>query len=161
VLFQYGNIPTSNQVSKIRAPVHHGKTTRVTVPPSPYNHPSLHFMSHSSSSILYALNGNTVQIQHQQICIESTNTTHEGTVTYYEEKTVKIKVEVPNFKRGHVTRATPTLRAFYFLWLLLAMTHLHPKFEVSSFIHSKDMEGVLYTCKIDIAYAQYDVIKCW
>ena len=38
------------------------------------------------------------------------------------------------------------------------MTHPHTKSEVSSFIHSKDMEGVPYvTSKIDIAHAQYDV----
>jgi len=40
------------------------------------------------------------------------------------------------------------------------MTHLRTEFEVSSFINSKDMEGVPYvTCKIDIAHVQYDVIK--
>jgi len=40
------------------------------------------------------------------------------------------------------------------------MTHLDTKFEVSSFIHSRDVEGIPYvTGKIDTAHAQYDAIK--
>ena len=44
--------------------------------------------------------------------------------------------------------------------LVLAMTHLHTKFEMSSFIHSRDTEGVHYvTGKIGIAHVRCDVIK--
>jgi len=40
------------------------------------------------------------------------------------------------------------------------MSQLHTKFKMSSFIHSKDTEGVPYVpCKIDTVRAQYDVIK--
>jgi len=40
------------------------------------------------------------------------------------------------------------------------MSHLHTKFEMCGFIHSKDMEGVPYvTGKIDIANVHDDVIK--
>ena len=37
-----------------------------------------------------------------------------------------------------MTLATPTLGAFYFCRLALAMTHLHTKFQVSSFNRSGD-----------------------
>ena len=40
------------------------------------------------------------------------------------------------------------------------MANLRNTCKMSSFIHSKDMEGVPYvTCKIDIVRAQYEVIK--
>jgi len=40
------------------------------------------------------------------------------------------------------------------------MMHLRTKYEVSSFIHSKDIEGVPYvTGKVGIAHAQCDIIK--
>jgi len=44
--------------------------------------------------------------------------------------------------KGHVTRATPTLRAFYFFRLVLATTHLRIKFEVYSFNRSGDRRKV-------------------
>ena len=40
-----------------------------------------------------------------------------------------------------MTRATPTLGAFYVCRLVLAMTQLCTKFEMSSFIYSKDTEA--------------------
>jgi len=73
--------------------------------------------------------------------------------TCHDAPTVHTKIEVSSFNRsgdrrgsqilkgGHVTRATPTLGAFYVCRLVLAMAQLHTKFEVSSFKCSGDRRG--------------------
>jgi len=83
------------------------------------------------------------------------------------------KLEVSSFNRSGDRMGVPNLNRgsrdpshAHFCWhfifhrLVVAMTHPHTKLEVSSFNRSGDRRGLPYvTCKIDIAHAQYDVIK--